>query len=482
MRIILVIIFSALFIAVKAQQNLSENYVPLVCDSSIYKQNLDLTKSRYESDLITLKDKSKSQRLELTNLYTSRYNHVVSCYEENLIYTDTFVVNYFQRMLKVILDANPQLPNDLRLVIARNPWPNASCYGEGTIMFHLELVRWMENESQLAYVLCHEISHQYADHQNVDFSNYVAAINDPEYQKKLKQIYYSEYNTFEQALDLLKSYAYNDRKHSRLHEGNADSLAIVLMRNTPYSELEALSALAIMDKMDDEVFDTVNWRTIFNFPTYPFKESWLMKESGLSSFGSGKVKDIGELDSDSLKTHPDCKVRIDILQNQVQSGPNKKHFVQSPSDFQLIKDYSKFELVRNVYFYGNYGKTMFLAMELLKEYPNNAYLHGVIGKCWLEIYRAQERHILGKYVGLAGASDVYSYNELLIILSNLRLSELGKVAYNFLIEYKAVAANNEDLLYSIMQFSKIEGSIEDYVSMQNLYKRKYPDGKYISKL
>ncbi len=464
------------------QQNLQDNYVPLACDSTAWNEHLEQARNRYNSDLTAIKSKPKLYRTELTEMYAERYLGICERYTDNHFYTDTFVNNYFQRILSEILKGNPQLPTDVRLLVARYPWANASCHGEGTIIINLDLVSWMETESQIAFVLCHELAHYYEDHVNEGLEDYVASLKDPEFNKKLRQIYNSEYNTYEQAMALLKNFVYSDRKHSRLFESEADSIAIVLMRNTPYSELEALGALAQMDKVDDENYDTINWATKFSFQDYPFNPSWLQQESGLAGWGSTNVKDIGELDTDSMKTHPDCKHRIELLQWQVQSGPNKRIYVQREQDFETIKAYSQFERVRNTFFFKNYGKSLFLVMDLLHKYPDNAYLLGIAGVCLLEIYKAQEKHALGKYVASPGASEIYSYNQLLIIVNNLRLGEIGRIGFHFLNNHRSKAAKDEELIYSLMQFSKIEGNTELYLSLQNLYKKQYAEGKYISKL
>ncbi len=460
----------------------SDTYVPFACDSGTFTEHLQLTKMRFTTDLATVKEKPKLQRPELTSIYTYRYENIKYKYEGSHFYTDTAVTSYFQNILNTILKANPQLPTDVRLLISRYPWANAVCYGEGTIVFNLDLLAWMENESQVAFVICHELAHYYANHVNQDIHDYVAAMYDPEMQKKLRQIYYSQYNTYEQAMALYKDFTYSDRKHSRLHEAAADSIALVLLRNTPYNEYEALGALGQLDKVDAEPYDTLAWHHILNFNGYPFKASWLQEESGLSSFGKVKVANVEGFDADSLKTHPECAQRIALLQSWAHSNPQKMTFLQPQVEFEALKSAAKFERIHNVLFFENYGKCLFLATHLLQQHPHNTYLLGIIGQCWHKLYQAQEKHKFGKYVDLPNASDIYAYNQLLLILNNLRLGEIGKIGFHYLNQHSSKAAQNEELLYSLMQFSKIEGSMELYVSLQNQYKKTYPEGKYITKL
>ena len=54
----------------------------------------------------------------------------------------------------MIVQSNPgkQL-EDIRLLIHRSPIPHAACYGKGSTALNLGLLRRLQNESQLAFVL-----------------------------------------------------------------------------------------------------------------------------------------------------------------------------------------------------------------------------------------------------------------------------------------------------------------------------------------
>jgi predicted Zn-dependent protease len=65
---------------------------------------------------------------------------------------------YVQRVFDHIRQANPQLP-PVQLVLSRNPEPNAHAVGNSTVMLNVGLLGRLENESQLAYILCHELAH-----------------------------------------------------------------------------------------------------------------------------------------------------------------------------------------------------------------------------------------------------------------------------------------------------------------------------------
>ncbi|RZK51413.1 MAG: hypothetical protein EOO59_15085, partial [Hymenobacter sp.] len=70
-----------------------------------------------------------------------------------------------QRVFGQIKAANPQLP-PVQLVLSRNPVPNAHALGNGTVMLNVGLLAHLENEAQLAFILCHELAHVQARHMD----------------------------------------------------------------------------------------------------------------------------------------------------------------------------------------------------------------------------------------------------------------------------------------------------------------------------
>ncbi len=191
-------------------------YQPLEDDEKFTESILTKMDKRYEADIKKVKGDFKK---EIKEEYKKRYEKLHTKMANGHFHSNPKITGYFDRILNDILEANPVLAKrDIRLLISRYYWPNASCHGEGTIVLNLGLINRLENESQVAFVLCHELAHDYLNHVNKAIRKQVRKLNSKTTKKKLKKIAKSNYNTYEQAEKLLKSLTFDMRKHSRLHE------------------------------------------------------------------------------------------------------------------------------------------------------------------------------------------------------------------------------------------------------------------------
>jgi predicted Zn-dependent protease len=174
----------------------------------------------------------KKQKL-LFEAYSERFETTNEKIAKGHILTAPKIDQYLESILGDIFKANSGLPkNELRVLLARYPWPNASQLGEGTILLNIGLVTHLENESQLAFVLCHEIAHYVLDHVDNAVRKRIAVLESKATKKQLEEIERTEYGARAKAMALLKEISYDARRHSRSHEIQADSLALELLMRT----------------------------------------------------------------------------------------------------------------------------------------------------------------------------------------------------------------------------------------------------------
>ena len=104
----------------------------------------------------------------LIELYEWRYNYVESLLDNKAARYNDSLQSYLDEVFRQITQANPELRRlDLRYLVSNSPVPNAFSLGDGTFVINLGLVRKLENEAQLAFIICHEIAHFYLDHGNI---------------------------------------------------------------------------------------------------------------------------------------------------------------------------------------------------------------------------------------------------------------------------------------------------------------------------
>jgi hypothetical protein len=115
---------------------------------------------------------------------------------------------------------------------------------------------------------------------------------------------------------------------------------------------------------------------------------------------------------------------------------------------------------------------------LLDQYPGNGYLQATIGKCFYQLYKAQQNHELGKYVPLPSGRHSPMYRQMLDFIHNLRLRELGAVGYYYLKKSQAAHAADEDFLYALARLSRLVDQGQEAKALQDEYLRRFPGGKY----
>lgn len=420
-----------------------------------------------------------AHRKEFEKIYRENYDTLVSRIQNKHFIFDDKLSAYYGKIVNHILHTNPLLSNhDVRLLISRRADPNASSMGYGLITLHVGLSRRFENESQAAFILCHELAHQYLNHIDKGITQYVESMYGKATQRQISKIVNSDNQKVSRTMDLLRQTIYANNRHSRLHESAADSLALLFLQHTSYDEAEALTALALLDNVDKEKYSyELPLKQLFDSPAYAFKDSWLQSSSLLN------MEDKEEYwDKDSLKTHPDCQVRINTVAKHIKGVDiNKKKFLQPQPLFQEILQRSDIELIERELYFQRYSRCLYESLLLAKQHPQSAYLQATIGQCMYGIYQAQKNHQLSKHVDLPAPGQSKEYRQLLDFIHNLRLKEIAQVGYHFL-KNKYTDQSTEEFLVAYAGLSKAIDAVEELAQLKKAYLYKYPQGKYVQQI
>lgn len=463
-------VFIALFIGISTIQG-QVGYQPLLENEDFRTAVLADMEQRFQDDLTKIRGDHKKK---IKKHYTTRYEGLRKRMENGHFITDESLNDYFNDILSTIIDANPLLKNkQLRLLISRYTWPNATCHGEGTIVLNLGLISRLENESQLAFVICHELAHDYLNHVNKAIRKNVLKLNSKATKKRLKKIKKGEYNSYEKALKLLNSLTFDQRKHSRLHEEEADSMALVFMQPTPYDTREAAKCLAIFDKIDQPKRQGfIDFKKHFDWENFQIKDRWLTIEEG-SGFNYNADKDQNLLDS--LKTHPDCQKRIKAIESMIAS--NEKAPIEE-SKYRAYIHLADYEMVESMYLFGEYGKALFHAFLLVEEYPDDVYLHTMIVNCLYQLANHQKEHELGKVLSLPDPRFDENYNQLLNFIHNLRFRDLCKLGHQYALKNMATFSNNEAFRAAHVYSAALNQKAAEWRSTQQTFLKDFPEGDY----
>lgn len=268
---------------------------------------------------------------------------------------------------------------------------------------------------------------------------------------------------------------YDQTRHSRAAEAQADSMAMVLLLPTRYDAREALACLSILDHCDEPDSSTLGLDQLFDSPAFPFQAKWLKIED--SGFSYGDVQ--SEFDQDSLKTHPDCQERIVQLVPHLSNYPEPS--AASPAKnveaFGFLRTTAMFELGAAHMWGQDVGKALYAGIRLLQRYPENAYAKGFIGICLNRIYRAQKDHEQGRWLEMPHAAFPKQYNLLLNFIQNIRISELLQVTHHYL-NARIGDLSSEQLLYAWWENAMLRGDTDAQQQARDRYHSLFPNGIY----
>jgi hypothetical protein len=342
---------------------------------------------------------------------------------------DKKIDKYLQTILIEIYKSNPQIENkDFYFLVNKSLIPNAACYGNGIFTINLGLFNLAESDDEIAFVLCHELSHYILKHNDKSLQEYLKTITSKELKQKLRTASNIEYGRRAAVASLLKDLKFNFMKHNRTAEMQADSLGLALFHKTKYSKDASITMLKKLDLADGMIFSNqTNLKQNFDFTEYPFKEVWVQKEDKLFDT-SESVNDL-KLDKDSLKTHPDIPLRIEnILKNQILSNSNL-----TKDELILIKK----EISENsIQIYSDSYKLDIVLYQLLslheKGQLDDQTFNLAITSLLRKVYNLKEKHVFGKYIEPVNAFSEEKYlNEIRLFLSNIELKNIRKIGYYF---------------------------------------------------
>lgn len=344
-----------------SQQNLKENYIPLKSTGTlpdIFTQNI---RNVIQDDITELnKQKESDKTLKRTYLTEANYEIEKIVKSGNTLINDEVTV-YLNKIVDVILKDNLSLRNELHIYTLKSSVVNAYSYDKGYIFIDIGLIAQAETEAQLAFILCHEISHYTKKHH---INGYVDN----------KKIDSQNYNGKNRQDRLIEKCQYSKEK-----ESEADLEGLKLFEQTNYNLKQAEKAFDVL-QYAHLPFELVEFKKTF-FETEHFKlpNGYFLKE--VSSIRNNSNED------DTKLTHPNTAKRksaiSDIITNRNNSG--KVDYILNKEKFEYIRDLSRLELCRLYLKHRDYPNALYAAYIMANKYPNNEYVAEIVSKCLFSI-------------------------------------------------------------------------------------------------
>ncbi|WP_375434165.1 M48 family metallopeptidase [uncultured Hymenobacter sp.] len=393
------------------------------------------------------------------------------------------VLNAFvQKVFQQVVKANPQLP-PTQLVLTKNPEPNARAVGNGTIILNVGLLPTLENESQLAFIICHELAHAQCRHMEAAIAERLTTLHSRELKREVRRIVQAEYNINSKMKALVMGMSLNNSYHQRQHERQADSLGYVLLKRSHYDAPQAYRALQLLDKID-EATSTAQLELARYFSCAEFARKFEAAPAKSQSIFTVQTPQKTALETtDTLKSHPDCAKRMryvhDLAQGQIAEGPQ----AVTP-EFARLRAISRLEVVQSWFDTDCYDHALFDALLLLREDPQNAYLRSVVQLCLFELRQHLVSHSFNEVVSTVSRHNPENFNQLLNTLYSLRSTDYQELSACFAqtTSTEAGATRNEYTLAAAYAAAALTGNAARAVALQKEYLAHYKSGRFTARL
>ena len=399
--------------------NDSYNYSGLIA----YKAFLEKTEENNASRL------EKKIQKQYDKIIAEKNTDIIKQLREKEFLFDDTVYPYLQNIFNHILETNSLDKNQFHFFVDRTSAVNAYSYEDGTIVCNLGLLSIMENESQITMVLCHEFGHYLLNHVNTAIIKQLTRYNSPEFLSLVNKIKRQKYNTKTQLEDLLTVDVFDRSKHSRTQERAADSLGMLLFRNTGYNCKTVSRVFDLLDSSDNKI------------AVCPIQH--FLKQQGISadddwftpvkkmSFGAAIKKET----ADSLKTHPDCAQRKITMQQHFDKNP------KAGTDF-LISNAQNLAAIKKIAFFNEatYSKDKdnlgFYFYQLIQNnalFPSDNCIKTEIFETLSSICKHQKAHTLYMVVGsqYIPENENDEYAKLLKLLDSISLKKMIEITNTY---------------------------------------------------
>lgn len=401
-------------------------------DTSGYKACRSSLSEEYEEKFaIALKKQSfesSAQKKVIKEIYAELQDDFLGKISGNSFICEDTYLTYLRQLLDEIIDKNNLKRDTYRILLSKDSEANAYNTGDGTIVINYGLFLILENEDELVFVMAHEVGHQHLGHVRNGILSFAKISTSEEVVARTKEIRKQKYRKGDMATSLLKKVMYQSYDERRKHEVEADSIGMTFYRNTqrsPASGMQILKKLAIADEERDSL-SIADYHAIFDTENFKIKDRYLEQESGLFAQYDGERK----FNIDSLKTHPACKDRLQLLEKVTKNDTASKK--TASAKFDGIKKMAVYQSLYNQISLQDYGLALYEALKLYKHNKSDKVLKDVIATCLNEIRKARVAYTFNRYVPkIDEFRHSESLNTFITFLQNIKLSDLDTMINNF---------------------------------------------------
>lgn len=363
-----------------------------------------------------------------------------------------------------LLETRQHLKKELKVFVTRFSEPNAICFPDGTIFFNTGMIALTKSETELAFVLAHEMAHYTEQHSIKDL-------------KRLKTIQTEETeSSWRGTNDLFRSLRF-----SRESEFAADAWALALLAEAGYNVTEAPGILTTLKNR--HLAETMDLKKLLSTNLITVDTAWYgpaTLQRNKRNFNGNKSDPIASERLDDLfSSHPDLGKREEAAKHIAGSIRGRQTKTQLRS-FEKIREIASFEQINSSLFEENYLNALERSLEALKKYPDNAWLHQCVARSlyWLSYYKEVTQEDMSVFAN--GNQNTDNFFAIYSLIMQIPLKDLKKMAYGYTTTQAESFPKHDGLqFYHALSSELYLGKSAARINYLD-YTRQFPQGNYIN--
>ena len=419
---LLPLLISLLFIfCYKSRAQDFDHYQTLRSSGKVPEKFIVSSTEQYQKDIKTLSGKEKRRLRRIKKQFYLENSFAINnlLLSGRIVFNDP-VGNYVNKVMDEILKNDKELRSKIEIYIIRSNSVNAFTLQNGIICVYVGLLAQLHNEAELAFILCHELTHYTEQH----IMNTVVENADIK----------AGHGAYRRTTDDEKLLAAS--KFSKKNETEADMLGLQRFLKTGYDASTLGGAFDIMEYNHLPYAQTIYKKSFLETANLTFPPSYFLK----------KTKAIEPDDDDSLSTHPAAKLRreavLEKLKGLDQSG--KKKFIIGENDFFTIQKICRYEMSDIFLHYREYEAAFYNTYLLMQDNPNSLYLKKCVAKSiyGLSKYATSDRfsEAHDDYTDVQGPPQQVFY-----LFYSMKAEEMNTLAVEYLYNLKKEYPNDKEI-------------------------------------
>lgn len=304
-------------------QNVFDNYSSTQSCGKLPDDLLILSSEKYRREKASLSGNEKrfDRKSKEYFLLESNFRIRELLFKGKILFNDP-VGQYINKVADQLLAHNPQLRKELRFYAVKSPSVNAFATNDGMVFINLGLIAQLETESQLAFIMSHEITHYTKKHV---INQYVV---DQRIEKNKKG-----YNSLSAEEKLLTS-----NNYSKELETEADLEGAEIFLKSGYSIAQVNNVFSVLQYSYLPFDDVLFKKTFFETGSFTLPKDYFL--------ASTKPIATTEQYLEEKSTHPSIKSRREQVLKKIEkaSKADKKDYLVSQTEFNHIRKIARFEL------------------------------------------------------------------------------------------------------------------------------------------